>query len=326
MGRHPAFKTQIAFALSRLPVDPQLAALFPGQGSQKVGMGKDLHRGYPSVRQLFAEADEALEMRLSALCFDGPEEELTLTENAQPAILVVSLAYLLAAMENGLISKRPSVMAGHSLGQYTALVVAGSLQPTPAVSLVRERGRLMAAAGREKPGAMAALLGLDEATVADICSQTGAEPANYNGLTQIVVGGPPDRVRAAMEAARKAGGKAFPVNVSGAFHTTLMKPAAAAFAEQLEAAVIHDPQVAVISNVTALPLQDARAVRRDLENQLTNAVRWQQSIGLMRQRGVTTFLEVGPGRILTAMLKRAAPEAEGIALEDQALVSTPSNV
>ncbi len=326
MGRHPAFQTEIAPALSRLPLDPQRAVLFPGQGSQKVGMGKDLHRAFPAVRRLFDEADEILQMRLSAQCFQGPREALLLTENAQPAILVVSLAYLLAAIETGLLSKCPNAVAGHSLGQYTALVAAGSLQAAAAVRLVHERGKLMAAAGRQHPGGMAALLGLDEATVRDICGQTGAEPANYNGPTQIVVGGPPERVNAAMEAARKAGGKALPVNVSGAFHTTLMQPAAAAFAEQIEAAEIHDPQVVVISNVSALPLADAAAIRKDLQDQLTSPVRWHQSVEFMMRRGVMTFMEAGPGRVLTAMLKRAAPDVTAIALDDHALVPAPSNV
>ncbi len=290
-------------------LNPRLAFVFPGQGAQKVGMGHDAFQSSEAAREVFFEADATLGQPISSLCFDGPHEQLTETTNAQPAILVTSISYLVAASQAGALQERPAFLAGHSLGHYTALVAAESLSLEQALILVHERGRLMSEAGRENPGAMAAILGLSEEAVTDICRASGAEPANYNGPTQTVVGGPPQAVKRASALAREAGGKALPVNVSGAFHTSLMKAAAAAYSRLVTEADISNPLMPVISNVTALPLTAAEAVREDLALQMTRPVQWSATVEYMLSNGVDTFVEIGPGRNLTGMLKRISPES-----------------
>jgi [acyl-carrier-protein] S-malonyltransferase len=321
----PALRNLIA-SLQTAPLDPTLALVFPGQGSQHVGMAKEAAREFPAARDIFAVANEVLEMDLASLCFDGPEEELTATANAQPAILTASLALLACAVHCGRLSRRPAFTAGHSLGEYTALVAAGSLSVEDALLLVRERGRLMAEAGRANPGALAAILALPEEAVHAICEESGAEPANYNGATQIVVGGPPATVARAMELARARGGKALPVKVSGAFHTSLMKPAAEQFAGALDGIQIGDPAIPVISNMTALPMTAAAEVRRDLRLQLMRPVRWEHSVRFLAASGISTAIEVGPGRVLTAMIKRIAPDMSTANIESAAALTSPSNV
>ena len=201
-------------------------------------------------------------------------------------------------------------MAGHSLGEYTALVAAASISVRDALLLVRERGRLMAKAGETNPGAMAAILGLDEATTKHICNESGAEPANFNLPTQTVIGGAPAVVDQAMELAKQRGGKALPVKVSGAFHTSLMEPAAAEFALAVDGVAINSPRIPVMSNVTGMPLTSEDDVRRDLREQIMKPVRWMQIVNFLTGEGITHFVEVGPGRILANMLKRGAPEAD----------------
>lgn len=313
-------------SLLAAPTNAALAFVFPGQGSQKVGMGRDACEHFPYAREVFALADGTLGTPLSKICFDGPEEDLTATDNAQPAILAASLAYLAAAIEAGALRERPGFLAGHSLGEYTALVAAGSLSAADALLLVRERGRLMAKAGTMNPGIMAALLGLDEDTALKICAESGAEPANYNLPTQTVIGGAPPAVERAMELAKERGGKALPVKVSGAFHTSLMAPAAAEFGRVVDEVTILTPQIPVISNVTGRPLADAEDVRQDLREQMMKPVRWQQTIDFLTGAGVTHFVEVGPGRILTNMLKRGAPEADVRTIDSVEALGTKSHV
>jgi [acyl-carrier-protein] S-malonyltransferase len=289
-------------------------------------MGRDVAAVSPAARQVFETADAVLGEGLTRLCFNGPEEELTRTANAQPAILVASIAILAAAIEAGTLDRRPAYVAGHSLGQYTALVAAGSLSFEAALLLVRERGRYMEDAGREQPGAMAAVVGLSEEDVEALCRDAGAEPCNYNSPTQLVIGGTPEAVERACGLARERGGRGLPLNVSGAFHTSLMRSAAGRFATVLEAATILDPAVPVVGNVSGAALASAEAVAADLKEQVLRPVRWRQSVEFMAVNGVSTFVEAGPGRVLTAMLKRAAPELNAISIDGAAALANPANV
>jgi [acyl-carrier-protein] S-malonyltransferase len=278
-------------------------------------MGKELLDFSPAARSVFEEADAALEERISRLCFEGPDEALTDTANAQPAILSTTAAYLAAAIEAGTLRERPAYVAGHSLGQYSALLAAGSLSLTDALTLVRARGRIMARESEINRGTMAAILGMDESAVQQICRESGAEPANYNGPTQIVVGGDIDAVERATNLAKERGGKVLPVKVAGAFHTSLMRGASTAFAQMVSAVPLRDAAIPVVSNVTALPLTDAAAIRTDLIEQVAQPVLWAQSIVWMLEHGVRTFVEIGPGRTLSGMLKRIAPDAEAMNID-----------
>ncbi len=300
-----------------------VAWIFPGQGSQQVGAGRDLYETSPAARRVFDEADAALGFPLSRLCFDGPEDTLRQTNNAQPAIMAVSLACLEAAREAGLLSRlRPAIAAGHSLGEYTALVAAGALEADDGLRLVRERGRLMQEAGEASPGTMAAVLGLDSATVEAICHEAGAELCNVNAPGQTVIGGGASSVDAALELAKSRGArKAMLLNVSGAFHTSLMRPAVEDMARALDAATFRDPDTPVIANGTGLPLTNAAAIREELVYQLTHPVLWQPSVEEMARAGVSTFVEIGPGRVLTGLVKRIAPGAELINIDGAAAIA-----
>jgi [acyl-carrier-protein] S-malonyltransferase len=286
-------------------------------------MGAEVRASSAAAREVFALADEAAGFALSELCASGPDEELTSTANAQPAILATSLAILAAALESGALASRPAYVAGHSLGQYTALVAAGSLSVEDAVRLVRERGRLM---GRQTEGTLAAVVGLDEATVAEICHESGAEVANYNAPTQTVIGGTAAAVERACALAKERGGRGLPVNVSGAFHTSLMEPAAREFARVLETVEIGEPAIPVIGNVSAQPLATAADVRTDLREQIRSPVRWYQSMDTAQANGVRRVIELGPGRILTSQLKRSHPDFELRSLDETAALGVKSSV
>jgi [acyl-carrier-protein] S-malonyltransferase len=305
--------------------DVALAFLFPGQGSQQMGMGRDVAESSPAARLVFEAADEVLGFSLSRLCFDGPDDELTLTSNAQPAIMTTSLAIFAAAVESGTLARRPAYLAGHSLGQYTALVVAGALSFADALRLVRERGRLMAEAGESQPGTMAAIVGLDEEAVSLICDESGAEPCNYNLESQVVVGGTPEAVERARELAKERGGKGLPIKVSGAFHTSLMKPAADELADALRDVHAYEPAIPVISNVTGVPVAKDE-VLSDLATQVIRPVRWHQSITYMSGNGVRQFVEIGSGQVLTAIMKRHSTDLEIVTLNSASALVSPSNV
>ena len=291
---------------------PKVAYVFPGQGSQSTGMGLDLYNGYPSAKEVFDEADASLGFSLSSLCFEGPEEELTKTHNVQPAILVVSIACL-KALEEATIANFPSptFVAGHSLGEYTALVAAGALGLTDAVLLVRERGRLMYEAGLKNPGSMLAIIGLDEETVKDISFHSGTEISNINCPGQIVVSGAAQALAEADKLARIKGARALiPLKVSGAFHSALIDPVLAEFSRIVSNVRFQPPAIPVIANVTAQPLPDVDSIKEELVKQLRNCIQWQRSVEYMVHNGVTTFYEIGSGRVLTGLIRRINSELQ----------------
>jgi [acyl-carrier-protein] S-malonyltransferase len=294
-----------------------IGLLFPGQGSQHVGMGKALSEAFPEARRTFEEADEALGFSLSTLCWEGPEDELTRTKNAQPALLTHSVAVWRLLSGRRLPVR---IAAGHSLGEFSAYVAAGTLEFADAVRAVRRRGELMFASGEARPGSMAAVLGLDDAAVEEACraaSRPGSVvvPANFNAPGQIVVSGDRDAVARAGDRLKEAGAKrVLPLNVSGAFHSPLMEVAEAGLREHLEGIVFRSPAFPVVSNAAARPVSEADEARRLIVAQLTSPVRWVASVRAMIDTGVRRYLELGPGNVLTGLLKRIEKESEGKAL------------
>jgi [acyl-carrier-protein] S-malonyltransferase len=301
---------------------PKIAYVFPGQGSQEVGMGCELCQGSLQARQVFEEADQALQFPLSRLCFEGPAEELRETINSQPAILTASIAYLKATSElNGVI--KPTIVAGHSLGEYTALVAANVLEFADAVRLVRERGRLMQEAGKLKPGGMAAIIGLDEVTSEEICQETGAQIANINCSGQIVISGTKEAVAHAMDLAQSRGAVGVvPLEVSGAFHSTLMQSAVDGMAQAISRVDFRSPEVPIVVNSTATPVTTIGEVKEELLQQLCHCVRWQSSVEYMVKAGISTFIEIGPGIVLTKLIKRIAKNAQVLNMSDLETIKT----
>ena len=287
-----------------------LALIFPGQGSQYVGMGRALAERYPVASETLAEADGLLGFALSRLMAEGPEGDLTETKNAQPAILVHSVAALRAAADR---LGAPAFAAGHSLGEFSAHVAAGTLSFADALGVVRLRGELMFQAGLERPGTMAAVLGLGDLEIEAVCARVDAgtcQPANFNSEGQVVISGDVAGVEQGMALAQEAGAKrCVPLNVSGAFHSTLMEPAAAALRERLEGVDFRDPAYPVVSNVTAAAVTSGSEARALLVQQVTSPVRWSASIATMLSAGVDRFVEVGPGKVLATLNRRNAPGA-----------------
>jgi len=292
---------------------PKIAYVFPGQGAQDIGMGWDLYNSYASAKEVFDEADATLGFPLSQLCFEGPEAELTRTDNVQPAILATSIACLKAAQQQASNEDlpSPSFVAGHSLGEYTALVAADVLSLSDAVRLVRERGRLMHQAGEKNQGSMLAIMGLEKSAVEDVCLQSGTEISNINCPGQIVISGAVDALTEASKLAKfKNARRVIPLKVSGAFHSSLMEPIIDEFSEAMSSFVFHPPAIPIIANVTAQPLTDVNSIREELLYQLRRCIQWQPSVEFMVQDGVNSFYEIGPRRVLCGLIKRINSEVQ----------------
>lgn len=300
------------------------AWLFPGQGAQSVGMGRALHEASAAAREVFAAADAALEEPLSAMIFEGPEEALTRTANAQPAIVTMSIAVLAAVRERWPALPSPSYAAGHSLGEYSALVAAEALSLPDAVRLVRARGRAMQEAVPEGAGAMAAIMGLDGEALEGLCARAAADTgetvscANFNAPGQVVIAGTQLAVARAAALASEAKGKAIPLKVSAPFHCALMAPAAASVAARLDQVIVKSLVFPVVANVDAKPNRDAARVKELLVRQVDGAVRWEQAVRLMQAEGVTHAVEMGPGKVLAGLLKRIAKDVKVLSVSDPA--------
>ncbi len=304
-----------------------IAFVFPGQGSQTVGMGKALADNFASARAVFDEVDAALGQKLSALMWEGPEAELTLTENAQPALMAVSMAALaVLEAEHGItVANTAKFVAGHSLGEYSALAAAGTFTIADTARLLKIRGRAMQAATPVGTGAMAAILGLDFATTSQVAVEAAqgdvCQAANDNSDGQVVISGSKAAVDRACEIAKAKGAKrAILLPVSAPFHCALMQPAANAMAEALAKATMKSPVVPIIANVVAGPLTDPDMIRQKLVEQVTGTVRWRECVATMVAQGVNVFVEIGAGKVLTGLAKKNAPEAQAFA------VGTPDDI
>lgn len=293
------------FIQKELEVKSDLGMVFPGQGSQNEGMGKDLYEGSAAARKVFEEANDILHTNLSKLMFEGPEDELRQTFNAQPAILTHSVATMRALEEENSSFPLVKYVAGHSVGEYAALVAAGAIDFSDALGLVRERGKLMQEAGKLQEGSMAAILGLDISYLEQLCQQTGAVIANDNCPGQIVVSGSRASLIRTMDLSRALGAKkVIPLPVSGAFHSPLMLPAVEGMKEYMQGVQFKDPNPPIISNISAKPMLKASEFLKELPAQLVSRVRWSASVECMVKGGVKVFLEVGPGQVLTGLVKR----------------------
>jgi [acyl-carrier-protein] S-malonyltransferase len=303
-----------------------VAFTFPGQGSQHLGMGKALADSFPCARDVFLEVDAALGQKLSRLMWEGPEPDLTLTENAQPALMAVSMAVVrVLEAEYGVVSTAAAYVAGHSLGEYSALTAAGTFSLADAACILRLRGRAMQQATPIGTGAMAALLGLDLPAAAEVAAEAAqdqiCEPANDNAPGQVVVSGHRAAVERAVAIAKSKGARrAVLLPVSAPFHCALMQPAADAMASALAAVTMKAPAPALIANVTAAPLTNPREIRSNLVAQVTATVRWRECVAAMAARGVDVFCELGAGKVLSGLLRRNAPDALALAF------ATPDDV
>ncbi|NLI81960.1 MAG: ACP S-malonyltransferase [Deltaproteobacteria bacterium] len=288
--------------------------LFPGQGSQYVGMGREFHENYAEVRELFTQASDILQMDLARLCFEGPEEVLVQTENVQPAVTVVNLACHTVLQLHEIY---PVAAAGHSLGEYSALYAAGVMDLKSLLHLVQWRGKLMQEAAENEPGAMAAIMDLDVERVREICRLCDAEVANINCTEQVIITGPEGAVNSAMALSGEAGAKkCLKLNVSGPWHSRCMELARRKFLPIVEACSFHDPQILVVNNVDGLPLRSASEVPGKLTDQICRSVLWQQSMERMIEAGYNHFVEVGPKRVLRGLMRRINRNVKVLNVED----------
>ena len=295
------------------------AYLFAGQGSQYIGMGKDLYDAFPESRAIFDKADRALGLSISGLCFEGPQEELTQTQNCQPAILTVTIAAFEAfnsAARSGAFNSSVSYAAGLSLGEYSALVAAGALGFEDAVRLVRRRGEFMEEAARTSPGKMASILGLELTVIKDICKEAGVEVANINCPGQIVISGAALKIEEALKLAQDKGAKrAMLLDVSGAFHSSLMQEASLKLAKELDKVNINEPIIPVVSNVDAGVAVSAAQIKENLIKQVYSSVLWEDSMRFILSAGTMNFVEFGPGKVLRGLMRRIGENAQVINIE-----------
>lgn len=293
-----------------------ISFIFPGQGAQYIGMGKDLFDNFQSSRKIFERADTALNFKLSKIIFEGPEEELVKSKNCQPAILLTSIACLEALKER--MKVQPQFASGLSLGEYTALVASGSISFEDGVRLVQKRGQFMDEASLINPGTMAAVIGLDAKTVEEICKEAGCEIANLNCPGQVVISGNKESIEKAVQIGPQKGAKrVIPLDVSGAFHSSLMSPAQEKLNRELEKVTINITPVKVVSNVTAKDQSSADEIRCNLSKQLTSTTRWNDSINFMAGQGVNTLFEIGPGNVLKGLIRKINADLKVVNLGKQ---------
>ncbi|MGI2336572.1 MAG: ACP S-malonyltransferase [Dehalogenimonas sp.] len=294
---------------------PKLAFVFPGQGAQTPGMGQDVYDEYDAARAVFKAADERLGFAISKLCFEGPGDKLKETAIAQPAMVTVSLAYLAAARDMDVLPQ-PDFVAGHSLGEYTALAAAGALEFADAVQLAALRGRLMQLASQDAPGTMAAVMGISESDLCVIAANGGVYIANYNSPGQLVISGARENMATVMETLTVKGARVVPLAVSGAFHTPLMAAASEGLSNVVERLDFKDAVIPIIANTSGQPLTAAGDIRAELLKQLTESVYWQKSVEYMIAEGVTTFVEIGPGKVLSGLIRRINRDVRTINIGD----------
>ena len=305
-------------ATTESPKSAKQAFIFPGQGAQFVGMGRELYKSSEAARKVFDGVDRVLDIPLREIIFQGPEKKLNQTVNSQPAIMAMSLACIEASQEaNPEGFYRPTVLAGHSLGEYTSLVVAGVLNLEDGIKLVRERGRLMEEASLQIDGGMAAILGLDEATLEEICQETGVQIANNNCDRQVVISGNRLSLGRAMDlAAARGASKTIPLAVSGAFHTSLMEPAREGLARIISDIHFENPSTPIVANASGLPVASAQEIKEELLTQLCSCVQWKRCVQCITEAGVTQFVEFGPGRVLSGLVKRINRDVDVVNVND----------
>jgi [acyl-carrier-protein] S-malonyltransferase len=303
------------------------AYIFPGQGSQFIGMGMDLYKNSPAAREIFNQVDHVLSMHFTKLFLEGDEKTLNQTINAQPAIMTVSLACL-KAMEEFLETSRnptPTLMAGHSLGEYTALVAAGALNLDQAIVLVRLRGQLMQQASERTPGGMVAIIGLDELCVEKICNNTGVEIANVNSHSQVVISGKPENLNKAVQIANTLGARrTIALQVSGGFHSSLMKYALDNIAEAMNNLELKDVSTPIVANCTGKPITSSIELKQELTLQLCRCVQWQKTVDYMVGNGISNFIEIGPGRVLSGLVKSMHHDVRVNSVQDLASIKALS--